>query len=302
MENNNYYTIYGINIKSDIELPELVKVSSENPNYDVTIKLGITPKSITNPLKIGVRYQAKKNELLLFVDNIANYYIVDGNLIVIEKLNNSTDSELRLFLLGSAFGALLFQRKIVPFHASSVKINNKATVISGVSGAGKSTIIANLINKGYTLIADDISPINISDNNFFILPGFPRVKLWLHSIELLSMSNNFEKIRPQLEKYSVIVDNFYNEKCIVDNIFIIKPKNYSKVTIKEIKGIEKFKNLTANIYRKQFTVPLNVEKEQFDIISKLSTKVRLYVIERPTSGNSIDEVSEKIISASNAII
>jgi hypothetical protein len=116
------------------------------------------------------------------------------------------------------------------------------------------------------------------------------------------MSNNFEKIRPQLEKYSVIVDNFYNEKCIVDNIFIIKTKNYSKVTIKEIKGIEKFKNLTANIYRKQFTVPLNVEKEQFDIISKLSTKVRLYVIERPTSGNSIDEVSEKIISASNAII
>ena len=44
-------------------------------------------------------------------------------------------------------------------HATSVMLNGKAYVITGESGAGKSSLALALINRGATLIADDVTEV-----------------------------------------------------------------------------------------------------------------------------------------------
>ena len=296
MDNKSYkyYKVYGLVIKSELELKELEPTT--NLNFDVVITKGKTPDRIENPEKIGVRFQAKKNELLLFVDNICKFYITNGNSIVVDEIGKPSLSEIKLFLLGSAFGALIFQRGKVPFHGSTVLINDKAVIVSGVSGAGKSTITAELTKRGYPIIADDVSLIDVIDKKICVLPGFARIKLWADTLDLLNIDKKLERIRPQLEKYSFPVDNYHNKKTEISSLIIIKTKNTEGVTIEEIKGIEKFKILNNNIYRKQFAKPLKVEQQQFQIISQMSAKVKLFVLERPNSSNSINEVIEAIFN------
>ena len=72
-------------------------------------------------------------------------------------------------------------------------------------------------------------------------------------------------------------------------------KNTEGIEIDEIKGIEKFKILTSNTYRKQFVPALKLEKEQFKIVSMLAAKTRLYTIKRPNGINTINEISNLII-------
>ena len=292
-KNYTYYEVYGLVVKSELELKELEK--STSTDFEVLIEKGKVPKKLENPEKIGVRFQAKKNEFLLSVDNICKFYISNGNNIVIENIGNPSLSEIKLFLLGSAFGALIFQRGKVPFHGSTVLINGKAVIISGVSGAGKSTVTAELVLRGYPIIADDVSLIDIVDKSVCVFPGFARIKLWADTIDLLKIEDKLEKIRPQLEKYSFPVDNYHNKETEISNVVIIKTKNTQGVTIEEIKGIEKFKILNNNIYRKQFAKPLKVEQYQFKIVSQMSSKVKLFILERPNSTNSVKEVADSIL-------
>jgi len=289
-----YYSAYGLKIKSEVNLPELKEITSTD--CDVIVSYGKVPDEIENPIKIGVAFQAKQNEFLLKVPEIANYYIKDGKEIIISRKDNISDSEINLFLLGSAFGAVIYQQKKVPFHGSTVIVNDKAIIISGVSGAGKSTIVANLTNKNYPLLSDDVTVLKEENGSIIASSGFPQVKLWQDSLDMMDISaENLTKIRPQLEKYKYPIKNFIEGKKQVDSIFIIKRKNTEGVEIEEIKGIEKFKILTSNTYRKQFVPALKLEKEQFKIVSMLAAKTRLYIIQRPNGINTINEVSNLII-------
>jgi hypothetical protein len=289
-----YYTAYGLKIKSEIDLPELKQVDSTE--FDTSVVYGDVPKEIKNPTKKGVAFQAKENEFLLNVKDVADFYVINGKEIVVSKNENASDSEVNLFLLGSAFGAVIFQKRKIPFHGSSVIINDQAVIVSGVSGVGKSTIVANLVRMSYPLLSDDVTVLESENNNIIASFGFPQVKLWLDSLEQMKIeSTNLKKIRPQLEKYKYPIFNFIEDKKVVSSVFIIKRKNTEGVEIEEIKGSEKFKILSANTYRKQFVEALNVKNEHFKIIAGMASKVNLYVIQRPNIHNTIDEISNLII-------
>jgi hypothetical protein len=147
-------------------------------NPDVTIDFGKFPQSIENPLFSGVRFQTSGQKFLLTVDKIARYYVVDGKSITIEPFVNADMDEVRLFLLGSAFGALIHQRGLLPFHGSSLKIGNSAIILSGLSGAGKSTLAAAFRQKGYQILSDDVSVISfLNDQIPIVHPGYPQMKL-----------------------------------------------------------------------------------------------------------------------------
>lgn len=89
-------------------------------------------------------------ELLLKVDGVANYWVKEGREIVIEPGPAAEAGDVRVFLLGSAFGALLHQRGLPPFHAGAVAMEGKAVLLAGRSGVGKSTLAAELCRRGHS--------------------------------------------------------------------------------------------------------------------------------------------------------
>jgi hypothetical protein len=65
---------------------------------------------------------------------------------------------------------------IATLHASTVALNGTATLLIGNSGSGKTTLTGLLINDGFDMVADDITPIKATDRMVYSYPGALSVK------------------------------------------------------------------------------------------------------------------------------
>lgn len=289
------YRAFGLVISSEFECPELV-VSNETPN--VFVKFGKAPQSLQNPLFSGVRFQTNGQEFLLTVDKIARYYIQNGNSISIDVFPNADISAVRLFLLGSAFGALIHQRGLLPFHGSSVKIGESAIILSGFSGVGKSTLAAAFHKKGYDILSDDISVISFSDEGKPIVhPGYPQMKLWSDSILNLGEDpSSYTKIREQIEKHNIPIKNsFWNQPLCLDKIFIINSSNLGELKVEPIQGVEKVSLLKTNTYRFNFVAGPQMQAKHFKSFELLAKNIDVYRLTRPTGKFVFDDLINMIL-------
>jgi len=288
------YEAFGQKVESELELPELYPGTFNEP--DVKIYWGKNPLQLEKVKDSGVLFQASPEEFLFRLDSVASYYVTNGKTIRIERLSSSTDEEVRLFLLGSAFGALLQQKGLLPFHGSTVVKEGKGIIIGGSSGSGKSSLAANLISKNYKLLSDDISVIQSTDNGLLIYPGIPHLKLW-HDIMLhLNIEpDKYDLVRPQILKYKKTVNKkFYNKPVVPGKIIILKAKNSEGITTKLLQGIQKFNALKDNTYRVQFIEGLDKIERHFRLISQLAGTVPVYEVNRPFSPILLDELTDII--------
>jgi hypothetical protein len=160
MEEKYLYTAYELNIQSEILLPELLTLTDkEYPKPDITISYGRVPKNVKQAVEEGKTFNFEKNKMWFFIKEVAVFYIYNGDTIIVDICEGYNKDYLRLFLLGSAFGMLLIQRNNVAVHGSSLIIDGKSVIFTGLSGAGKSTLSVALRNKGYKFLTDDISAI-----------------------------------------------------------------------------------------------------------------------------------------------
>jgi hypothetical protein len=271
-------------------------ISSELP--DVTIKRGVVPQSLDNPLFSGVRFQTSGQEFLLTVDKIARFYVINGNSITIDVFPYADISEVRLFLLGSAFGALIHQRGLLPFHGSSVKIGRSAIILSGHSGAGKSTLAAAFRQKGYLLLSDDVSVLSFSPEELPIVhPGYPQMKLWTDSIlKLGDDPSSYSKIRQKIEKHNIpIKDSFWDQPLPLSKIYILGSSNLEKIKLEPIKGIEKFNLLKTHTYRFNFVAGKPMQTNHFKSLDQLARNVEVLKLTRPSGKFFFDELISMIL-------
>ncbi|MCK5028331.1 MAG: hypothetical protein KAR57_01765 [Bacteroidales bacterium] len=289
------YKAFGLIIKSDFEIPELL-VSGGTP--DVEIKIGEAPTKLDKIINKGVMYQAAKNEFLLEVNNIAKYYVANGNQISVKLLKKEIDKEVRLFLLGSAFGALFIQRGLLPVHGSAVKFGKSATVFTGLSGVGKSSIAAYFVSQAFQVLADDISVVN---HNLEVVPGFPKMKLWNDVLQKLKMHDeSLEEIRPDMMKFQLPVnENYYNEPLPLKNIIIINTKNSPGFEFEELSGIKKFNTVKNNTYRYRFVQGLDKQQDHFQVLNKLLPEIKVYKVTRPQSPLLLNEFGDFLLKKLN---
>ena len=123
-------------------------------------------KKLKTIIAKGERFQLSENEFLLPIDQIATFWVKNGNSITIEMESNVSFNQVKPYLYASAMGALAHQRKLFPFHASAIKINGKAYLFCGESGVGKSTLAGYFHKLSYAVLSDDISIVKSDGSNF----------------------------------------------------------------------------------------------------------------------------------------
>ena len=119
-DNHFRYKVFGLHITSDILLPELLAENDKHAPAEASIIIGKTPAHIDGATEQAQRYQLANNHFLFQIPGVGSYYVTHGNRIVVEPAEQAKEVFVRLFLLGTAFGALLMQRGILPIHGSAV--------------------------------------------------------------------------------------------------------------------------------------------------------------------------------------
>ena len=77
-----------------------------------------------------------------------------------------TMEDLSTYFLGPIMGFILRKRGITALHASAVCMDDKAIVLTGEAGAGKSTTAAALALRGAAVLCEDIAAVEERDGAF----------------------------------------------------------------------------------------------------------------------------------------
>jgi hypothetical protein len=167
------YDVFGLRVRSDLDLPELFPAEGR-AEPDVVISSG--PLDLP-PSKPGL--EPAEGGLLLTIAELGRFLVRDGRSIDVEPRDGIDPRNVRLYLLGSAFGVLLHQRGLLPLHANAVEIDGRAIAFMGESGAGKSTLAAWFHDKGHRVLADDVCVVGFDEGGGAVVyPGIPRLRLW----------------------------------------------------------------------------------------------------------------------------
>ena len=287
------YQLYGMTISTPFECPELLSSEGEPA---VEICHGSVPDGLADPTARGVRFQATQTEFLLKVDGVAKFFVANGRSITIEKDQAATDDDVRVFLLGSAFGALLHQQGLLPFHGSAIAARETAVAFLGPSGVGKSTLAASLARRGYRVLADDVAPVLVRNGEALLVPGYPQLKVWADVADKLGADvEGLRRVRADLEKYGLPVVGPRDERPTpLRRIYVLESTNTRDLKLTELRGMEKLTALVGNTYRLQFLGSGEGRTPNFEQCASVAERAAVVRAVRPDSPFMLDELTDLV--------
>ena len=288
------YHCYGLTIASDLALPEL------NPAYDnepkVHIHRGLVdPAGLAEGDQVGPFLQAAEQQLWLKIPEVACFLIKNGNEIVYDPVPGIDDDSVRVFMLGSCLGALLFQQGYLVLHGNAFRVGDECVICVGHSGAGKSTLAAAMMQRGHAIIADDVCPI---DEQGLAISGMPRIKLWQDSADKLGIATEgLARIRPELDKFNYPLGQSFCEQALpVKAVYILNAQKEDQTFRSEpLVGMDKFNPLKANTYRFQYMQGMKLDKQHLQRVSQLAARIQISRVYRPRGSFLINELADFIL-------
>ncbi len=288
---------YDLVVQSEIELPELLIAPPERLRREVDVHIRIQPvdpAGIKGGKPVDDWLWITAQELWMDISDVARFLIRDGREILIDPVPGVDEESIRVFLLGSAFGALLFQRGFLVLHGNAIQLGNQCMICVGDSGAGKSTLAAGLMKRGYPILTDDVVPV---DAQCKALPGFPRIKLWQETADRLGISTQgLRRIRPDIEKFDFpLGQQFVEESLPIRWIYVLESHDRPDFLLESIQGMARFAYLYENTYRMSFLEGMELKPVHLKLCSELSAQIRLVKVTRPANGFELDALMDRII-------
>ncbi|MBS2037097.1 hypothetical protein JST97_19065 [bacterium] len=251
------YRVYGLVIASELVLPDLFPALPEE-EVQLRVLLGRTPSGIPD-------WSCFEEGFFFEVEGVARFWVESGRRIVVERLTED-DSAVRLYLLGSAFAAALYQRNILPLHASSVVFPDGVRLFLGPSGMGKSTLAAALAGAGFALLSDDVTPICFA-RGMQTSSAPSRLRLLPESVEQLGL--DVTQSRELVDKKWVFKPPriFRGGALPVASLYFLRRGPFS---IRPLDGADRFAAILANIYRGSMVELFRVQERVFNQVVRLS--------------------------------
>ncbi len=262
------------------ELPPLASTTA-----DVTVCLGDVPGSLTGSIEAGPFQQVTPDTALFQFPGTARYLVQHGNQITIAPETNASEHQVRLFLLGTAAALLLHQRSILPLHASGIQTPKGAILFSGHSGYGKSTLLAIFLERGYTMLTDDLAAIFLAENGRpHVYPGYPHLKLWADSAAKLNKSTvGLRRVRDELDKFSVPAKGSLEATSpqILHAIYVLTPSNGPDLRLEPLQDARKFNIFLDHTWQKLALKRMNRHAEHFRQSVAIANQIRICRAYRP---------------------
>lgn len=290
----NRYKIYGLNILSSFPLPELLP--SEEERTDIKISLGSVPEKLAAASANGALWQSEDDKLLLDIKDAARFLIGGADEIIVAPYTKEITEEIRGFLLGAVLGAVLAARGMVLLRAGAVAAKSGAGIFVGSCGAGKSTMVASLTQKGFSMMADDKVCLALSaDGVINVVPAFPQLRLLQHAAMKLNFPVTKAQFVSAFAKFFVKVNDFEKKPAPLKRVYLLAANNKSDLEYVELNQFpEKYEILNNHVYLSAFVTKPQAKMMYFSVLSQAAKQIPMTVIDRPLTQDLLSVITEKI--------
>ena len=286
------YTAFGLCVRSSIPLPLGPACGAAHHEPDVTVRIGEAPALPPSLPGKGEFWQMTPGAFWFTVDDVARYHVAEGRRILVEPRGGSRH-DLGVFLIRSGFAALLLQRGVVPFHASAIATDAGAVLFAGCSGAGKSSLLAALVERGHTMLADDLTGVIRRDGRAIALPAFPNIGLWADALDALDWRRRAgERVREPLEKFLAPVARFRDEPLAVRALYALGPG--PEITVGKAPSQAALELLCRHTYRRRFLPGSGQRMTHFRTVAHMANRLPVFRVTRPAYPFLIDALADRV--------
>ena len=295
-----YYRIYGLDLETDLDFPYLQEITPEQCSEDRVkmIKKDMPAHVVATGdggYEIGEHYSFLHNRTVMFEAK-------DGKELTYQLKENGNPEYMKGFLLGYGLTMICLQRKRITMHCSAVAKNGQAVLICGKSGSGKSTLTANLLERNFSFLADDIAAVITNEEKAFVYPSFPYQKLCRDAVlKKRYAPDSLIYIDEDKDKFLVSLQHCYVSEAVpLKAIVYLYPYEGTQMQHRVLKGLDAFGCIVTN----QFLRNLLQEDAFLPYIGerclKIASKVEVHVMGRPLQGEAGDKMAdfvEKLVTA-----
>jgi len=276
------YEYAGLRITSELELPEWVPFLHAKPfaDQDVLIRLEFAVYEDFSALLAEPIISIDEYQFL--VPEVGAFRITNGNEIVVRPVAEAGKNELRLFLLGSAWGALCYQRGLFALHASAVRTGNEAVLFCALQGKGKSTMTAFLAAQGYPLVSDDLCCIAMQSlERPLVYPSTQRFRLWKDALSALGWDfNELERDHFRFDKFLLPCRKTLSVGPIpLKAIYLLEWGEHNLVRLSGLNALQRF--VAAATYRGELLEKMGLSGAYWQNCLELLQQVPVWELTRP---------------------
>ena len=282
------WSLFGLSVRSELPLPfEPLGAGAADP--DVTVRFGALPQ-----VRGGMRSGAA-GALEFEAPGTGRFRISQGREIVVDPALGASERNLRVYLLGSAFGALLHQRGLLPLHANAILIDGRAIAFMGRSGAGKSTLAAWFQDRGHAILADDVCAVSVEGDRSCALPGVPRLRLWKDALERSGRATeDFELSFDGDEKFDVPAPDVGASRPTPLGAIYLLEEAEAEATIEPLGASQAAEALIANTYRGRCIPLIGASARHFAACLELARQVPVHRVRRRKDAAAFDRTAEAL--------
>lgn len=287
------YSLYHLNIASDISFPDLEEVEFKTP--DIIIKQNNLVAEKAELPNDGVL------EVIYVENHEIGIKISDGKRIEYKSLTTLGLPIIRSYLLASGLGAILHQRGYPVLHGSAVEIDGEAVLFCGDSGMGKSNTAACFLKKGKKLLADDMCPIIFQNGKPMLATSHMNLKLTKRDIQAIGLSDRKSvDWGDSKEKHRLIADYENQPSTLpIRAIYMLEPASDETLDLQKINGSKCIYYLVKNTFRHVFVARTLKATEDLISYGQLSNAVHIKVLTRPLGSDTRDLIYQLVASDLN---
>jgi hypothetical protein len=281
------YWAYDLRIHAELEFPELPTLSVEAGDPDVTVRLLPPRADALEALENGY-YEVHSGVFSLAIPGVAQYRVEEGQRIFITPLPDAPTDKVRLFLLGSAMGAVLYQRGLFPIHGSAIETPWGAMIFVGAQGAGKSTLAAQFHRKGYRLLSDDVCAVAAAPEGLQILPALAQLRLCTDAYERFGSERG---ARFDVDKFVVpIADGSCSRRAPLRAIHILAYHDGAAPDFKVLRGFDRIQRLFENLYRPHYLKGQTTQSSLMRMAALIAQQATMIEVRRRRDPEAIGEL------------
>ena len=294
------YTAYGITLRTPFPCPELPAAPADAAP-DVTVAYGTVPRELADAVAaddswtMGYSWQTAPGRFLLKAGMRAGRFLVEDGSRVIAERNPAAEDELIVFhLLHSVMAAVMRQRGLLVLHANVVLTPAGAVVLSGESGAGKSTTLAALLQRGCAMIADDIAVLRFgAAGSVEVFPGVAQMHLWEDAAERLGLNITGLASHPLRRRKAVVAAPIGSVGLLPPKaVYLLECNGVEQLHVSSLTGSDKFAALQECVYGPMLP---DEHPGQFRLFSSAAEQMAVHRIIRPEGRWTVDEVIKVIL-------
>ncbi len=289
------YHAYGLIITSELKLNGLTE--NNNEKHDVIIRFGITPTILKNSIVQNNNQMINEHQFLITIPDVARFYVQNGNEIIIEKLPDSNEGDIQVFLMGTVFAYVLQYREYLVLHGSAILFKDHAIIFSGNSGAGKSTTAMSFAQKGYIVLTDDLVAIKTNSNGQLeLIPGWPRLKLWHDALDhFKENTDNLIKVQNKLNKFEFPIQNSVVNAIPINSFYELNIGNSNEIELHKVTNkLDKLNLFIKNTFRYYMLKGLAKSGVHLKQCTILANSIKTNIVNRPHSSFTIDQLVTKL--------